>query len=298
MISFLGSNIQPALTPKTARVAILPVPYERTTSYRKGAQHGPEALLVASEQLELYDEQLGCEVGSRFGIYTHPPVADTRQGNPGSAADVMAAIAQATKDLIQHGCWVVALGGEHSITGAIARAYQQAHPHEPFTVVQIDAHGDLRYEYEGSIYSHACVMHRIRELGLPSLPVGIRSLSQAEAEIIAADRIPVIWAHEIASDRTWQTRAVDCIQTERVFLTIDLDGINPAAMPGVGTPEPGGLSWYGLLKFLSELFARHQVIGCDIMELAPLTDSVVSQFAAAKLTYKLIGLQAKHQQWL
>jgi len=298
MLPFLGSNIQPAPTPETARVAILPVPYERTTSYRKGTQYGPEALLAASEQLELYDEQLGCEVGSHFGIYTHPPIADTRQGDPGSEEVVMAAIAQATLDLIQQGCWVVALGGEHSITGAIARAYQQAQPDEPFTVVQIDAHGDLRHEYEGSIYSHACVMHRIRDLGLPSLPVGIRSLSQAEAEIVAADRIPVIWAHEIAGDRTWQTRAVDCIQTERVFLTIDLDGINPAAMPGVGTPEPGGLSWYGLLKFLAELFARHQVIGCDIMELAPLTDSVVSQFTAARLAYKLIGLQAKHQQWL
>lgn len=298
MLPFLGSNIEPAPTPETARVAILPVPYERTTSYRKGAQYGPEALLAASEQLELYDEQLGCEVGSRFGIYTHPPVADTRHGAPGSEVEAMAAISQATEALIARGCWTIALGGEHSITGAIVKAYQEAQAGEPFTVVQIDAHGDLRHSYEGSIYSHACVMHRIRELGLPSLPVGIRSLSRAEAEIIAADKIPVVWAHEIDCDRDWHKRAVDCIRTERVFLTIDLDGINPAAMPGVGTPEPGGLSWYGLLAFLRELFARHTVIGCDVMELAPVADTVVSEFAAAKLTYKLIGLQAWSQQWL
>ena len=298
MLPFLGSNIQPAPTPEAARVAILPVPYERTTSYRKGTQYGPEALLAASEQLELYDEQLGGEVGSCFGIYTHAPIADTRRGYPDSEEAAMAAIAQATAELIRQGCWTIAVGGEHSITGAIARAYQQMLPDEPFTVVQIDAHGDLRHEYEGSIYSHACVMRRIRDLGLPSLPVGIRSLSRAEAEIIAADKIPVIWAHEIAGDRAWQQRAVDCIQTERVFLTIDLDGINPATMPGVGTPEPGGLSWYGLLEFLAELFARHQVIGCDIMELAPVADSVVSQFTAAKLAYKLVGLQARQQGWI
>lgn len=298
MLPFLGTNIEPAPDPERARVAILPVPYERTTSYRQGTQHGPEALLAASEQLELYDEQLGCEVGSKFGIYTHPPVADTRAGDPGSTETAMAAITRATTDLIARDCWTIAVGGEHSITAAIVRAYQQRQPEEPFTVVQIDAHGDLRHSYEGSTYSHACVMRRIFELGLPSLPVGIRSLCQEEANLIAEHHIPVVWAHEISQDPHWPARAVDRIHTPNVFLTIDLDGITPALLPGVGTPEPGGLSWYGLLAFLAELFARHRVLGCDVMELSPLPGSVVSQFVAARLVYKLMGLQARHCGWL
>ncbi len=298
MLSFLGTNIEPAATPDRARVAILPIPYERTTSYRKGTQYGPEALLEASEQLELYDEQLGCEIGSKFGIYTHPPVGDTRTGDPGPTEAVMDAICQATTRLVASGGWTIAIGGEHSITAAVVRAYQQIQPDEPFTVVQIDAHGDLRHSYEGSVRSHACVMRRIFEMGLPSLPVGIRSLCQEEADLIASHDIPVIWDRDIACDRHWQKHAIERIGTAKIFLTIDLDGLTPALIPGVGTPEPGGLSWYGLLEFLNELFCSREVLGCDLMELSPIPHSVVSQFVAARLTYKLIGLQARYRHWL
>ena len=165
-------------------------------------------------------------------------------------------------------------------------------------MVQIDAHGDLRHSYEESIHNHACVMRRVVDMGLPTVQVGIRSLCSEEAQLIReTDSISVIWAREIATEPDWIDRAIAAIPTKNVFLTIDLDGIDPSLMPGVGTPEPGGLNWYGLLRFLRRLFETHSVLGCDVMELAPLGESVVSEFVAAKLTYKLIAYQAIAQQW-
>jgi agmatinase len=175
-------------------------------------------------------------------------------------------------------------------------AYREAST-EPFTVIQIDAHGDMRHEYEGSIHNHACVMRRILDMGLPTLPIAIRAVCKEEADLIKEKSIPVIWAREIAKDPNWIERAIASIPTQRVFITIDLDGIDPALIPGVGTPEPGGLNWYALTTFLRRVFETHQVIGCDVMELAPVVDSVVSQFTAAKLVYKLIGYQVTAKGW-
>ncbi|MGL6283909.1 MAG: agmatinase, partial [Microcoleaceae cyanobacterium] len=188
------------------------------------------------------------------------------------------------------------IGGEHSITFPIVDAYQEAEA-EPFTVIQIDAHGDLRHEYEGSIYNHACVMRRIVDLGLPTLQIGIRAICKEEANLIKAKQLPVFFAREIVSQPDWINNALAQIKTKKVFITIDLDGIDPTLIPGVGTPEPGGLNWYSLTTFLKQVFLSHQVIGCDIMELAPINDSVVSEFTAAKLIYKLIGYQALAQNW-
>ena len=156
-------------------------------------------------------------------------------------------------------------------------------------MIQIDAHGDMRHSYEGSIYNHACVMRRVLDLGLPTLPVGIRAICQEEAKLIKDKQIPVVWAKDIYRDLDWSEKAIAKITTDKVFITIDLDGLDPSLMPGVGTPEPGGLNWYELTEFLKAVFARHQVIGCDVMEFAPTSDSVVSEFTAAKLVYKLIG---------
>lgn len=285
-IPFLGSEV--CATYETARVVILPIPYEATTTYRQGCQDGPDAILEASQQVEYYDDELDRELWP-IGIFTHEPIADTRQ-SPEITAEAMLATTQATvMQLLQDQKFIIALGGEHSITAAIVAAYQQAAPQEPFTVVQIDAHGDLRQEYHGSIYNHACVMRRIVEMGLPTLQLGIRSYCQEEADLIKTRHLPVIRAQEIAQNPDWIDQALQRISTRRVFLTIDLDGIDPTSMPGVGTPEPGGLSWYGLLQFLRRLFTNHQVIGCDVMELAPIPGSVVSEFTAAKLVYKLIG---------
>lgn len=283
-LPFLGAEVSAPY--KSARVVILPVPFEATTTYRQGCQNGPQAILAASQQVEYYDDELDREVWP-LGIFTHAAIADTRQGS--ISPEAMLQETQATvQRLLADQKFVIALGGEHSITAGVVAAYHVA-TQEPFTVVQIDAHGDLRQEYQGSIYNHACVMRRILDLGVPTLQIGIRSYCQEEAALIKAQQLPVFRAQDIATQPDWIEQALGCISTQRVFLTIDLDGIDPTSMPGVGTPEPGGLSWYGLLRFLRQLFASHQVIGADVMELAPIADSVVSEFTAAKLIYKLIG---------
>jgi agmatinase len=286
---FLGSE---AITPYSqARVVILPIPYEATTTYRKGCEHGADALILASEQLEAYDEELDAEACLEVSIYTHKAIADTRIHPELTAEQMLAVTTDTVAQLQAEDKFVIALGGEHAITTGVVRAYAQTAT-VPFTVVQIDAHGDMRHEYEGSIHNHACVMRRILEMGLPTLPVGIRAICREEAELIKSKEIPVIWDRMIHNDPHWIEQALAAIKTKQVFISIDMDGLDPSLIPGVGTPEPGGLSWYQTLKFLKQVFINFEVIGCDVMELAPLKDSVVSEFSAAKLVYKLIGYKA------
>jgi agmatinase len=283
---FLGSE---TVTPyESAQVVILPIPFEATTTYRKGCEEGPDAVLAASQQLEAYDEELQRETVLEVGIFTHGAIADTRLQSDLSAEQMLEITTNTVARFIADQKLVIAIGGEHAITTGVVQAYQQAIA-QPFTVVQIDAHGDLRNEYEGSRHNHACVMRRIVDLGLPTLPVGIRAICREEADLIQEKQIPVIWDREIDRDRQWIEKALSQIKTEKVFITIDVDGIDPALIPGVGTPEPGGLSWYDTLHFLRRLFETRTVIGCDVMELAPVADSVVSEFTTAKLVYKLIG---------
>ncbi len=294
VMPFLGYEV--AATYDAAKVVILPIPYEATTTYRRGCENGPDAILEASHQVEYYDEELDWEIGRDVGIYTHWAIADTRSQKV--SADQMLQVTQETvSKLIQDDKFVIALGGEHSITTGVVAAYHQAYPDEPFTVVQIDAHGDLRHEYEGSIHNHACVMRRIVDMGLPTVQVGIRAICKEEADLIKQKNLIVFRAREIATQPDWIERAIAAIGTQKVFLTIDLDGIDPTLIPGVGTPEPGGLNWYALTSFLRKVIETHQVIGMDIMELAPIVDSVVSQFTAAKLAYKLLGYHALAQGW-
>ncbi|MBW4679653.1 MAG: agmatinase [Microcoleus vaginatus WJT46-NPBG5] len=292
---FLGSEIEVAYD--DSRVVILPIPYEATTTYRRGCENGPAHLLNASDQLECYDEELDRETCYEVGIFTHSAIADTRNGQSVSSEEMLEVTSKTIYHLIQEGKFVIALGGEHSITTGVVEAYRMAYPDEPFTVIQIDAHGDLRHEYHGSIHNHACVMRRIVDMGLPTLQIGIRSICKEEADLIKEKHLPVFRARDIVSQPDWMDRAIAGIQTKRVFFTIDLDGLDPTLIPGVGTPEPGGLNWYSLTTFLRRVCQSHEVIGCDVMELAPVADSVVSEFTAAKLVYKLIGYQAMAQGW-
>lgn len=294
VMPFLGFDV--AASYDTARVVILPIPYEATTTYRQGCQNGPDAILEASQQVEYYDEELDRETGCEVGIYTYEPIADTRQRSI-SAAEMLKVTQETVYKLIGDGKFAIALGGEHSITAGVVEAYRKAYTNEPFTVVQIDAHGDLRSCYEGSIYNHACVMRRIVDMGLPTVQIGIRAICKEEADLIKEKQLTVFRAREIANAPDWIERAIKAITTEKVFLTIDLDGIDPTLIPGVGTPEPGGLNWYELCTFLRRVCENHNVIGCDVMELAPIVDSVVSQFTAAKLVYKIIGYQASAKGW-
>jgi agmatinase len=283
---FIGSETQS--TYDQAKVVILPIPYEKTTTYRQGCQDGPEAIITASEQLEAYDLELEQEVCQQIGIFTTEAIANTKVNPALEPEAMMEIVSSRVSELITDGKFVIALGGEHSITAAIVTAYQQQLS-QPFTVIQIDAHGDMRHSYEGSIYNHACVMRRVLDMGLPTLPVGIRSICLEEANLIKQQQIPVVWARDIYQNSDWIEEAIALITTEKVFITIDLDGLDPCSMPGVGTPEPGGLNWYELIQFMRVVFTRHEVIGCDIMELAPTRDSVASEFTAAKLAYKLIA---------
>jgi agmatinase len=293
-LPFLGPDVTASY--EAARVVILPIPYEATTTYRRGCENGPAAILDASQQVEYYDEELDEEFWA-IGINTQPAIADTRNDLKVSSEEMLQVTQQTVARLIADGKFVIALGGEHSITTGLVEAYRQANS-EPFTVVQIDAHGDLRHEYEGSIHNHACVMRRIVDMGLPTVQIGIRSICREEADLIKSKKLAVFRAREIASQPDWMERAWAAIPTQRVFLTIDLDGIDPTLIPGVGTPEPGGLNWYALMTFLRQIFANHDVLGADVMELAPIADSVVSEFTAAKLVYKLIGYQAQAKAWL
>lgn len=291
--SFLGDEV--SVDYASARVVILPIPYEATTTYRTGCVNGPSALLTASQQVEYYDDELDSESWP-VGLFTHPPIAEAVKGQPLSSEAMLTATTHTVKQLIDDQKFVVAIGGEHSITEGVVDAYRQMDA-QPFTVVQIDAHGDLRQTYQGSIHNHACVMRRIVDMGVPTVQIGIRSLCSEEAALIREKNLTVFWARDMATQSEWIERAIASIPTHRVFLTIDLDGIDPSQMPGVGTPEPGGLHWYALLRFLRLLFESRDVMGCDLMELAPLSDSVVSEFTAAKLAYKLIGYQALAQRW-
>ncbi|MDY7013196.1 MAG: agmatinase, partial [Cyanobacteriota bacterium] len=276
-LPFLDSAVEKSY--EEAEFVILPIPYEATTTYRKGCEQGPEAILAASPQLEYYDAELRREICLETAIHTHAPIADTRVRPDLPPSQMVQIVKETATQLLRDRKFTIALGGEHGITVGLVAAYQDW-LEEPFTVVQIDAHGDLRHEYEGSIYNHACVMRRVVDLGLPTLPVGIRSICQEEATLIEEKQIPVIWAEDIVQNSDWIDRAIAQIATPNVFVTIDLDGLDPSVMPGVGTPQPGGLNWYDLTRFLRSLFQQREVIGCDVMELAPTIDSVVSEFTA------------------
>jgi len=293
-LPFLGAEVAAAYD--RAHVVILPIPFEATTTYRRGCEQGPAAILDASQQVEYYDDDHDRELWE-VGIYTHDAIADTRSDQSVSSEAMLQVTQSTVAKLIADDKFVISLGGEHSITAGIVEAYRAANLNEPFTVVQIDAHGDLRQEYEGSIHNHACVMKRVVDMGLPTVQIGIRSICKEEAELIREKQLPVIRAREIALQPDWMERAWAEIRTPKVFLTIDLDGIDPTLMPGVGTPEPGGLHWFALLTFLQRVFEQHDVIGADVMELAPIADSVVSEFTAAKLVYKLVGYQALAKGW-
>lgn len=275
----------------TSRSAILPVPFERTTSYGKGTSSGPSALFTASQAVELWDEELGSEP-FRLGIATLPPCAP-------AATDLSEAMAEIEAEARRHmeaGKFLVTLGGEHSLTIAPVRAAKAVFGPD-LGVVQLDAHADLREEYEGSRYSHAAVMARVREEGLPALAVGIRSLSAPEARKIREEELPVVWGHELAELATpaglERFRGLLDALPERVYLTFDVDYLDPALVPATGTPEPGGGAWYPTLALLRELFARKEVVAMDVVELAPIPRQPASDFLVAKLIYKCLGYLAE-----
>lgn len=280
---FLDPPVERMASP--AKVCVIPVPFEDTVSYGGGTAHGPAAILDASAQVEFYDEELQAEA-FMIGIDTAPAVDFS--GVTGAAA--IDRIEAATAAVLARGQWPLLLGGEHSMTTGPVRACRAKYP--DVAVVQIDAHGDLRNEYQDSPWSHACVMRRIHEMGVPTFGIGLRSICPEEAALIREAKLQRWFAYQIAESDRWIDEVL-AATPQRIFLTIDVDGFDPAVIRATGTPEPGGLQWYPTLRFLRRLFAEKTVIGADVVELAPTDADHASSFAVARLVYKLIGYKSQ-----
>lgn len=260
---------------------VLPVPYEATVSYGKGTSQGPSSIIHASAQVELYDEETGGEA-YRVGVATLPAL-DVKGVRPSKLRRV---VAPAVDAILADGKWPLILGGEHSITPAIMDAFKGRSV--DMTVVQFDAHADLRESYEGEPMSHACAMARVRE-SYPAVQIGIRNLSIEEAETAKKKGYSIFYADVIRRDNSWMERAMGSITTENVYVTFDLDAFDSSVMPATGTPEPGGMNWWQAMDFLKMLFARKKILGMDIVEFAPIPNYHACDFLAAKLAYKSIS---------
>lgn len=280
--NFLGIE-KPFSDYDNARFAALPVPYEATTSYGKGTSKGPRALIRASQAVETYDEELDAETYRSFGIATLPPVKFGKLKHEKAMQRITDRIAR----LLNDGKCPVALGGEHTITYGIFRAFQH-HYQGDFSVLQIDAHSDLRETYEGSPWSHACVMKRIWDIHKDIVQVGIRAQSADERRLIVENNIRTYYAKDICGRQGWIERVVSDLK-EKVYITIDCDGLDPSVIPATGTPEPGGLSWFETIHLMHAVCTQRQVIGFDVVELAPVRSSHHSEDTLAKLIYKMMG---------
>jgi agmatinase len=263
-------------SPETARAAILPAPYDGTSTWIKGADRGPAAIIDASAHMELYDIETGTEVYLK-GISTEPALDGS--GTPEAMADrVRAAVGR----LLDAGRLPVMLGGEHSVTIGAVQATAARFP--GLSVLQLDAHTDLRPTFEGSSYNHACVMSRVREL-CPFVQVGIRSMDAEEAAYLPEGR--VFFAERIHNDTSWIDAAAAAL-SDTVYLTVDLDVFDPGLIPSTGTPEPGGLGWYQALALLRRVCSTRRVVAFDVVELCPSPANRGPDFAAAKLVYKIL----------
>ncbi len=260
-----------------AKIVLIPVPYDGTSTWLKGANKGPEAFLEASANMELYDIETDTEVYKQ-GIY----LADAITENSSPEAMVNA-VHEITKKYIKRNKFVTLFGGEHSISIGTIRAFEECF--DNLTVLHIDAHADLRSEYEGTKYNHACAVHEAsKKTNL--LQVGIRSMDRIEKTIMNEEK--TYFAHDMVNDEYWADSVIDQM-TENVFITFDLDAFDPSILPSTGTPEPGGLFWYETLAFLRSVFQEKNVVGFDIVELCPNEVDKSSDFLAAKLYYKMLS---------
>ena len=265
-----------------AKIVLIPVPYDGTSTWQKGADKGPKAFLEASENMELYDIETDSEV-YKNGIYLTESI--TVNATPEAMAD---AVHQETKSYIKKNKFVTIFGGEHSISIGTIRAFNEMFPN--LTVLHIDAHADLRKSYEGSSCNHACAVYEASQ-NSNLIQVGIRSMDIKEKSVMDLDK--TYFAHDMAIDDSWMDSAIDQM-TDNVFITFDLDAFDPSILPSTGTPEPGGLLWYETLDFLKQVFADKNVVGFDIVELCPNDVDKSSDFLAAKLYYKMLSYKFKN----
>lgn len=268
-----------------ASAVILPVPYESTTSYGGGTRRGPHAIIDASRYIELYDQELDCEAGALLGIHTLPALELTRAGATPAMEELRSAYAQVAD--VCGDRFLLMLGGEHSVSSPCILA-QAARSGERISVLQLDAHTDLRPQYEGSANSHASAMARVLDEA-DVVAVGIRAVSGEEMEVHrASSASTIIWADEMWQDDRWMDRALEALRP-RVYLTFDVDYFDPKYVPSTGTPEPGGGDWYRTLRFLKRVYREREVVAADVVELAPTPGLHAPDFLVAKLVYKLIS---------
>jgi agmatinase len=263
-----------------AKVVILPVPYESTTEWRSGTRDAPQAIIDASRYLEMYDLELDRET-YRVGIHTLPEVEALMSG----AEDMIQRVYEITRELVEKRKFVVMLGGEHSLTLAAVRAFKETFPQ--LSVLQFDAHADLRDEYLGTKYGQACVMRRVSEL-CPIVQVGIRSLCWEEKQFLDMNGMTPFYMSTLAEDEDLVAHIASSL-SEDVYLTIDADVFDPSMMPAVGTPEPGGMQWQQMLDIVKSIARDKYVVGFDLVEFCPREGPMSCAFTLAKLAYRLIG---------
>jgi agmatinase len=261
-----------------SQIVLLPLPYDGTTTWIKGADKGPAAIIEASANLEWYDIETGTEI-YRKGIHTAKPIPVS--DNPEKMVDD---VYRAVKKYLEMDKFTIPIGGEHSLTIGSVKAHAEKHP--GLSVLQFDAHSDLRNSYLDSSYNHACTMARVKEMA-PILQVGIRSMDVSELPEFDITR--AVYAHEIVNKTPWQEKILSRV-TDKTYITIDLDVLDPAVMPSTGTPEPGGLSYYDILNFICRLKEKTRIIGFDVMELCPNQQNKAPDFTAAKLIYQILSM--------
>ncbi len=264
---------------ESSRVLIWPVPFEKTVSYGVGTKNGPHAIIEASRNMELFDEEIGGET-AQIGIHTLAAIDADRE-----ASEMMPALYDEAERLLKLGKFICMLGGEHSISAPVIKAHKDLYPN--LSVLQIDAHADLRDEYDGSPFSHASVMRRVVEF-CPAVQIGIRSLSAEEARVIPLLPTRVFYAKDIVGHTAWIEEAVTSL-TEDVYLTIDVDGFDPSLIPTTGTPEPGGLMWYDVIWLIKSVAEKRRIVGMDVTELSTSPGNNSPSFLTAKLIYKTLG---------
>lgn len=272
-----------------SKITVIPVPYDLTTTYISGTRNGPRAIIEASTHMELYDEELKKET-YRVGIHTHNPLAVTDE----RPEDMLRIVSEAVSSGIKSQRFQVMVGGEHSISLGMVRELVKEYP--DLSVLQLDAHADLRDNYQGTPYNHACVGRRISEI-CPLVQVGVRSMSKEEADFQKSSQVVTISEYEFMQNAGWADKVLDNL-TNDVYLTLDLDVLDPAIMPAVGTPEPGGLNWYETINFLRMISQHKKIVSFDLVELSPKPGNVAPDFLAAKLMYRIMGYVAESRGWI
>jgi len=266
-----------------SKIVLIPVPYDGTSTWQKGADKGPKAFLEASENMELYDIETDSEVYKQ-GVYLSKPVLENK-----SPELMVESVYRTVEAYLNKNKFITLFGGEHSISIGAIRAFNQKY--ENLTVLQLDAHADLRKEYEGSSCNHACALYEANKSS-NLIQVGIRSMDASEKKEMNLTN--VFFAHDMAQDNFWKQKALN-LMTDNVYITIDLDAFDPSILPSTGTPEPGGLLWCDTLNFLKKVVESKNVVGFDIVELCPNEVDKSSDFLAAKLYYKLLSYQFENK---